>query len=48
MGVDTVDFAVVTMGYDHISGLLYLMEFTQDIRSEPDTSHAWPGSGRDI
>lgn len=47
MGVDTVDFAVVSHGdSDHISGLLYLMEHSEDIRVRNlILPHAWPGSG---
>lgn len=48
MGVDTVDFAVVSHGdSDHISGLLYLMEHSEDIRVR-NLILPMPGRGQEI
>ena len=48
MGVDTVDFAVVSHGdSDHISGLLYLMKHSEDIRVR-NLILPMPGRGQEI
>lgn len=48
MGIDTIDFAVVSHGdSDHISGLLYLMEHSEDIAVR-NLILPMPGRGQEI
>ena len=48
MGIDTIDFAVVSHGdSDHISGLLYLMEYSEDIAVR-NLILPMPGRGQEI